>query len=126
MPAPTKPKSPPVSIPSEEPVVSPKSEPLRIPTPPIGWPIQYFPKGQTDNPPGAAVVIKHGAAPGLVDVLVHGNTVRPPKGAIWDSDTSERHKAGSAYRMMRGCWRYLPGATVPEEHYTGHESQRAK
>lgn len=127
MAAPNKPKPAYAPAPPEEPVVSQKSE-VRIPTPPIGCPVQFFIGGDKSAKPTAAMVLDQQSHPGEVQLRNMRNTIGASlSGVVWAGDPKhDTQGIHSHARKQNGCWDYLPGTVVPECHYGVYEAAQAR
>lgn len=89
-----------------------------LPTPPVGWSVQWLERNNEQNPRGAMVTRVEG--PGRIELTVFGPRAVPShKQGVYHVD-APIHEDRNAGTLRNGSWRYLPGTRAPKEHYDLH------
>ena len=100
-----------------------KANPL--PTPPVGWPVQWLKKGDLDTPVAARVTKIESPGRVMVELCEPG---RPPqhKTGVYVINHRVHKQKNNPTTDRCGAFRYLPGMPIPKEHYQLHEEHTAQ
>jgi len=93
-----------------------KDEQRRLPTPPIGTPIQWYETGNKEFTLAGRVTGIEG--PGRLKVAVDRiNAITQHKTAVYHVNSPVHDQANNSTTYRCGSWDYLPGTKIPKEHY---------
>lgn len=89
---------------------------IRLPTPPVGWPVQWFPSGDQRQPVAARVIKVEG--PGRVKLKLEvENAFHKDMAGVYHVTHRIHQKQNNQTTIRCGSWEYLPGMNIPSLHY---------
>lgn len=94
-----------------------------IPVPPEGWPVQFFERGNRKRAYAGHIDARN-QDPGQCRVVYHVATMNRLSENATYAPLVEG-KPVSATVLQFGTWDYLPGQTIPKEHYEFHQKRLA-
>lgn len=93
-----------------------KDEDRRLPTPPIGHPIQWYEAG--DRKYAIAGQVTGIEGPGRLKVVIFRvNALPQHRTAVYHVDSPVHDQVNNVVTYRSGAWDYVPGTKIPKEHY---------
>ena len=88
----------------------------RMPTAPVGWPVQWFPAGDRRQPKAARVIAIE--IPGRVRLEVKvPNSFPREQAGVYHVNSKVHEKTHNQTTVNCGSWDYLPGMEIPKVHW---------
>jgi len=88
----------------------------RLPTPPIGWPIQWYTSGNQNQAVAAQVIGVEGPGRLTVKLQLPNAFPKDMKG-VYHVNHRIHLKANNQTTVKCGSWDYCPGMPIPKEHW---------
>ena len=93
----------------------------RMPTPPVGWPVQWFPNGDKRRPTAARVIVVE--QPGRVRLEVKApNSFPKEQAGVYHVNAKIHLKLNNQTTYNCGSWDYLPGMDIPKVHWEAFDA----
>ena len=97
-----------------------RDEDRKIPTAPIGLPVQWYIAGDVRQIVAAIVVAVEG--PGRLRLKVNGvNSMPQEKAACYHVNHAIHEQANNPTTYRSGSWDFIPGQPIPKEYYIPYE-----
>lgn len=92
----------------------------RLPTPPVGWMVQWYPGGDQRQPVAAVVVAAE--LPGRVKLKTFpANSFPKDMAGVWHVKSKVHDKTHNQTTAHCGSWDYPPGQEVPKLHWKAYD-----